>query len=385
MLSTGYVNESFVKRSLTFSITSMVLMASFLALFIPQYDGSLEGEMNDLLQEYSDMTGSTPYAEEIWGLSGIYTPYGTDAEGNPSNYWGTSPDGWVWGARRTSYEPSQLVDLDGGRESYTATYDKDTGLYYYTKAGANLAVETDPDDPQKGTLYASVAMDETKKSSVFFTSGSKRSLENGTFLYDFTGYRYAFSPLRDYKTAGGDLVTATSTSLSLVWYQYYADSGISGQLILSGSDGGVGYITAPQVLENFSGQQSFSAKFPMIFNGINMNIYIKINPYAMQHYTVEECFDNGFWSVMVTSPSVADPSNGLVLNSFSPDRVVDTIVDLLTFHMEDYGLSGTAATLTSLFFSVSMYTSLIAISLAFWPMLILTALVAAIQAINIFG
>lgn len=385
----NFVNESFVKKALIFSITSMVLMTGFISIFVPTYDESLIETMEDLTADYRKFTDSEPTNQEIWALSGIYTPYGVDAEGSQSTAWGETLDGWVYGQRVERYAPSQFTDLDGDKEAYTVTYDKDRGLYYYTSAGSNLDVdvaEADPEtgvvDPEEGTLYTSVAMDRDKKSDIFFTPGGKETLENGTFYYGFSGYRYSFQPLRDYKAADDTSVTAATTSLSLIWYSYYGDDGISGQIILSGADGGIAYITADQILEAFN-SASFSAAFQMVFNGIDMNILIKINPYAVQHMSVKDCYYNGYWSVMITSPSVSQGETGFATTAFSPEKAFEVIVNLLTFHTEDYGLSGMAGTIASLFFSVSLYTSLIAIGLSVWPVLILAGILTVIQGIGI--
>lgn len=399
MIGQNYVNEAFVKRSLIFSIMTMVLMAGFLSVFLPTYDSALEEEMTALTGDYYRMTGQQPTSEEIWGLTGIYTPYGIGADGRPSSAWGVTPDQWLYGSRILSHTPTQYNDVFGSRESFTVQYDADTGLYYYTAAGEDLAEsvtvpEPDPEtgdiDPQKGTLYTAVTMDadKSRRSDMFFTPGSRHETDRGIY-YEFTGWRYAFQPLlRDYKAADNVEVDRTTTSLSMVWYSYYGDTGISSQLMLSGSDSGVAYITGDRIVQAFD-KASYTAKFDQIFNGLTMHIYIRINPAALQEMSVQDCYDNGYWSVMVTSPSATQDSSGLTLSAFSPDRLLDVIIHLLTFDMGAYGLSGVAATLASVFFAASFYTSLIAISLSVWPVAILAGALAIFQTIaagfNLFG
>lgn len=379
----GVSNEAFIKKSLIFSISGMVLMAALLAVLLPEMqDKTMEAELAELTQGYYDFTGQTPTSEEVWGLTGIYTPYGTGSDGQQSTAWGTTADGWVYGSRIEVYAPSQLPGLSTA-EAYTVQFDKDTGLYYYVQAGSDLDVQTDGDDPQKGTLYTAVSMDRLHQSDVFFTPGSKVETDRGTY-YDFSGWRYVFQPLRDYKASNDLNVSKTTTSLSIVWYDYYGDTGLSGQLMLSGSDSGVSYITARQIVDAFS-TASYSSKFEMLFNGVHLNVYIKINPYAIQFggYTVEECYKLGYWSLMVTSPAITDSSGGFTLTAFSPDRAFDIIVSLLTFSMDGYGLTGVAATLCSLFFTVSLYTSLIAIGIEQWPVLIFAGVLAVIQGLSL--
>lgn len=384
MMLGGFSNEAFVKKSLIFSITGMAFMAAFLTMFLPAVDTGLDGELSELTQGYYKFTGQQPVSEEIWGLSGIYTPYGTDSQGSESTAWGTTADGWVYGSRIETYSPSQMADLSP-KEAYTVMYDPDTGLYYYVEAGEDLEVQTVQEDPQRGTLYTAVSMDRMHRSDVFFTPGGRISDDAG-FRYDFSGWRYVFQPLRDYAASNDLNVTRTTTSLSIVWYDYYGSEGLSGQLMLNAGDAGVSYITASQVIEAFQ-SASFSSRFTMSFNGLDLYVYIKVNPYAVQFggYTLEECWANGFWSVMVTSPSVTSDSSAFTLQSFSPDRLFDIVVSLLSFSFDGYGLSGAAATLCSLFFTVSLYTSLIAIGLNFYPVLILAGMLAVFQGFSVFG
>ncbi len=379
-------NAAFTKAALTFSILTMFLMAAFLSVFLPaDYDGEMSEELESLTQGYTNITGSSPTSEEIWGLTGIYTPYGKDKDGEDSTAWLKTDDGWLAGARIVSYEPTQFENLNYGKESYTVQYDPDTGLYYYVQAGEDLSDITlgTFDDPETGSLYTAVAMDRAHKSDLFFTSGGKVT-EEDSFYYQFSGWRYVWQPLRDYKAANELDVDRTTTSLSMVWYDYYGTEGLSGQMILSGSDSGVAYITAKEITESFQ-KSSFSSKFEMIFNGITMNVIIQLNPFAIQYQGMSpaKCFSEGYWSVMVTSPASPTDSSGFTLSSLSPERLLDVVVNLLTFDMDKYGLSGVAAILCSLFFSAGFYTSLIAIALEKEYLVILVAILGVVQGLSI--
>lgn len=388
----GNSNEYFVKSALTFSIITMVLMTSFVSVFAPeQTSDGYENELNNLTSAYADFTGTTTAREQIWGLTGIYTAYGVDDSGQSSTKYGTTDDGWIYGSRIESYTPTQFNgsnSLNGGAEGYTVTYDKDKGLYYYTNHGSDLLDITNGtvSNPETGSLYTSVSMDTRYKSNQFFTVGTKQEMDNGTFFYSFSGYRYSFSSLSDYYYDKATPITHTTTSLSLIWYQYTGeeDSGVSGQLVLSGSDSGVAYITAAQITQAFNSANSTS-KFTMAFNGIQMNIYIKLNPYAINHgYSVKECYNNGYWSILVTSPQVStDDGTRGTLDGFDVNKVFDVVVGLLTFNGDDFGLTGTASIIASTVFTVSLYTSLIAVGLAFWPVLIVAGIAAAIQSLSI--
>lgn len=366
-------------------------MTSFLIVFAPptQEVKGYQQEMDDLLSAYYDATGNTVQNEQIWGLTGIYTPYGISADGSASTKQLVLRDGWVAGDRVESYSPSQYASNNlNGKQSYTVTYDGGKGLYYYTAHGDDLGdiengtVET----PHTGTLYTSVTMDLTKRSNVFFTVGNKQQMENGTFYYNYTGYRYCFQSLSDYYYDSATPITHTDTSLSLIWYNnVIGDSGISGQMVLAGSDSGVAYITAREIVTAFN-SANYTSKFTMAFNGIQMNIYVQLSAYAVTHgYSVEDCYNNGWWSVLVTSPMVnsgADKQSNS-FDNFDPHKVFDIVIGLLSFKSENYGLTGVAGTIASTVFSVSLYTSLIAVGLTFWPVLLVAAAIATLQTLSI--
>lgn len=394
----GNNSEYFVKGALTFSIITMLLMTSFLAVFTPDKPevSGYEEEMNELLGAYYNATGSEIQNEQIWGLTGIYTPYGTDKDGRPSSKQLTLKDGWVAGDRVTSYMPTQYTagNLPGADLSYTVTYESDKGLYYYSAHGSDLGditdteVVTDSSGTHRvpGTLYTSVTMDKEHQSNQFFTVGNKQQMDNGTFFYNYTGYRYCFQALSDYYYNQSTPITHTDTSLSLIWYSYAGgyDSGISGQMVLTGSDSGVAYITAQQIVNSFN-SANFTSKFTMTFNGIDMNIYIQLSPYAITNgWSVESCYNAGYWSVLVTSPSVSsDDNTSNTFNSFDPDKVFDIVLGLLRFKSEDYGLTGMAGVVAGTVFSMSLYTSLIAVGLTFWPVLLIAGAIAIFQTMSI--
>jgi len=174
-------------------------------------------------------------------------------------------------------------------------------------------------------------------------------------------------------------VTANTTSLSLIWYEYYGNSGISGQLILTGSDSGVAYLTAQQIIYAFNNTTS-TAKFNMTFNNVDMNVYIRINPYYLsQGLSIEECYNRGYWEIMVTSISTDVDAYNTTEFSFNIYNIFDTLIDLFTFDTADYGISGTMGTICSLVMVIPLYCALISIGITFYPALLIAGILAAIQ------
>lgn len=363
-----------------FAITCLVilfLMPVFVSVFIPQSINEMDNqEQSDILfNDYKRWTGQdVPNTTTVWALTGIYTPYNSTSA---SYLW--TDDGWLSGIRYSAYSPDQYSTGNG---SYSVTYKN--GFYYYDN-------DVELDSHKAGDLYTSISMDRTEKSNVFFTTNNREQNENG-FWYEYTGLRYAFQPLSNnpiIDQEGNQIpVVNTTTSLSLIWYSYYEQSdvggsGIAGQLIVSGSDGGLAYLTSQNIISAFNSTTNI-ASFPMTFNGgIPITLNVKIDPQKTAiGYSVKECYDNGWWSVMVTSQTVDATAYVGTDYSFNIYNIWEVAVNLMTFNMDSYGSFGDTGTIMSWVMTIIFYAGLIAIGLNHYPVLILAGILAIFQTIS---
>lgn len=371
-------STKFTFGMIMFAIVTSLLLSILIPIYAPGVRSSDadNAELAELENQYQQFTGSLPASEAVWGLTGIYTPYGQDYNGNPSSDWGYTDDGWIYGQRVVNYTPSQYSE---NPNAYSVSYDSSKGLYYYTNASTTVNKHS------AGDLYGAVVMDADRKSEIFFSSSGKTEMD-GRFYYQFSGLRYAFAPVQEYTamdSSGNPLeVVPNKTSLSLIWYQYYTQSGIAGQLIISGSDRGVGYITGAQIVSSFN-PDVYTSRFNMTFNGVDMILSIRLDPYYISNnMSVEECYNLGYWSVMVSSKSVDTSAYAAADYKFNPTEIFDTMIKLFTFNMDDYGLSGMTATLASLLVVIPLFVALISIGLSNYIVVIMAGIYAAIVAIS---
>lgn len=365
----GGVDSTFTFKMIIFAVAIMFLLPTMMSVFAGQ-SSDADQNVEDLLDDYYDFTGTTAASESVWVLTGIYTPY------TGTTTYGYTDDGWLYGSvvgeGTGSYTPDQYV---GTSQTYSVQRGDD-GLYRYTSDTA--------DGHETGDLYTNVSFDTGHKSSIFFTEAGK--VESGEFFYyEYNGYRYAFQPLANYNAEDSEgnpiPVVANTTSLSLIWYEYYGSSGISGQLILSGSDGGVAYLTAQQIVTAFSSTTS-TASFNMTFNNVDMRIHIRIDPYYLsQGYSIEQCYNLGYWSIMVSSMSTDIDAYNTTEYSFNVWSIFETMVDLFTFNTSEYGIDGVMGTIASLIMVVPLYAALLVIGMNFYPALILAGILAVLQGI----
>lgn len=378
MMDSGTTDTGFVVKVIIFALLLMFLVPLFFSLFIPQVDNGEDTKYAEQIQQLEDeyylSTGRTVTATtETWALTGIYEPfYGSS--------YGITDDGWIFGARVTDYSPAQYttdMSVYGPKNRYAVEY-RD-GLYYYK------SVDTTIDKSHNvGDLYTAVAMDNDHTSDVFFTPSGKTTTDQG-YYYEYSGYRYAFQPLRPYHTYIGGVETEVepnSTSLSLIWYQYSSMNGIAGQLTISGSDSGLSYLSSTDILREFN-QSTYSSTFDLTFNNVAMHLTIRLDPIRIaEGKSVEECYNQGWWSVVVSSDAIVTSSLNDASYDFNPNNVFDTLIKLLTFRIaEDYDIEGWQGTIASLLVTMPLYACLMALALIYPQSLILVAILGAIQAI----
>lgn len=381
----GGGDSKFTFTLLIFALVIMLVLPLMINVFIPTQ--AINVDNDEVLDDYYNFTGAARghTKEAVWVLTGIYTPY----QGGNYNY---TDDGWLYGQRISGYSPTQY---QGTQQEYTVTRNGSTGIYQYAANSFDYN-ESEGTGHKEGDYYTNIVFDVDQKSDIFFSpqakydsSGNKYdpTKNNEPFYYSYTGWRYAFQPTSDAWTNNADgeriYITATTTSLSLIWYSYYTATGISGQLVLSGNDSGVAYLTGDQIVRAFDSTTN-TARFTMAFNGgVEMGIYVRIDPWYLTNggYTVKQCYDLGYWSIMVTSISTDAAAYVGTDNPLNAAKIFETLVNLMTFDYTKYNMSDGMGYICSFVIVIPLYAGLISLAINNLPVLIFTGILAAIESI----
>lgn len=367
----------------------MFLLPTMITVFVPSQDYIDAKE--DLFDTYYEMTGQEAQTKTaIWILTGLYTPV---EEGSP---YLVTDDGWMARSELKSWTPSQYM---GSPEQYTVTKGSDGYFRYIATSDPN----DDPDaatpdyDSATGTghyageLYTAFNFDPLYMSDIFFTESSRTNMGDN-FYYEYNGVRAAFQPISTYTIVNenGDRVPviATETSLSCVWYSWYTQTGIASQLTLSGNNGGVAYLNGASIVSAFNSVNN-TATFSLVFNGgVNIDVIIRLDPYYLATMTVQDCYNRGYWSMLITSESVDQSAYSGTDSALNPMRIFQTMVDLLTFNYENYGISGLGGVLCSVVFVMPLFATLIAVAVDkpwMWLIVGILGLIEFIQSMNLFS
>lgn len=385
-LSGGGGASEWMHKWMLIGLGILVFTPLLFSLWFPaDYDGEYADVQNDIEEQYLHMTGSysTPQ-QNIWTLTGIYTPYNSEK-------FGWTDDGWLYGTEVKTYSPSQYQSSD--QFPGTLTVKKaDNGIWYYTSVpdsfqGITLATWNGDEvtNPGEASVYSSIYFDNSHKSDRFFTTTTKTETSQG-YYYDYSGYRYTYQPLSNYNIDVSGTITKVdrdTTSLSLIWYQYSTLSGIAGQLTISGSDSGVSYITSDDIIKVFNSANS-TAVFDMTFNGVPMHLLIRMDPSRLAWLSVADCYNQGYWNVMVYSDAVAASLSGDTYE-FNINTMWDTIVNIFTFNLaNEYDIDGWEGFVVSVLFSMVLYSVLLVIAMDHPFVFIIIGLIGLIQAVTTF-
>ena len=385
-LSGGGGASEWMHRWMLIGLGILVFTPLLFSLWFPaEYDGEYADIQSDIEEQYLHMTGSysTPQ-QNIWTLTGIYTPYNSEK-------FGWTSDGWLYGTEVREYSPSQYQSTD--QFPGTLTVKKaDNGIWYYTSVPDNFQgitlAEWDGDkvtNVKEATVYSSIYFDNSHKSDRFFTTTTKTETAQG-YYYDYSGYRYTYQPLSNYNIDVSGTITKVdrdTTSLSLIWYRYSTLSGIAGQLTISGSDSGVSYITSDDIIRVFNSANS-TAVFDMTFNGVPMHLLIRMDPSRLAWLSVADCYNQGYWNIMVYSDAVAASLSGDTYE-FNINTMWQTIVNIFTFNLaNEYDIDGWEGFVVSVMFSMVLYSVLLVIAMDHPFVFIIIGLIGLIQTATTF-
>lgn len=308
---------------ITVSIMATCLVALLGSEFRSDYDyDTIRAYQEDLITFSGDsMVNSNP-----WVLTAVYTPY---IDGPLQQH--LDPDGWLYGssivypdvgrATGIALDPNQKSNVKismGESQDYSYV----TGLKYNSPQYAALASGW---NMSIGSFLSDHLGWDSKIDAYNYASGTARS-------WNYTGYRYVFDPVLPFSSES----SAKDGALSIVWYSYNGQEGLSGGLDIYGGDVKLGSYAASDIVAAYNSSSGFASTYDFDFEGTHLQLSVKFDdPYASN---LMADFSAGKWTMAVSSVSAGNFYD--VENSVSffttAGNVLDTFTKIYTFQYPTY-------------------------------------------------
>lgn len=324
----SYGDDATLMKVAIFGITISLMCTLGISLMLVEtgdYDyEDIQAYRNDLIS----FSGESMVNNSPWVLTHVYTPWNPTLD--PSTHF---DDGWLYGEEIEGYpdlnesadihmdpEQKSSVPITFTREA--ASYNQQTGTEWW----ANI--------PVINWIGEALGFDPYTYSNVVANN------------WNYTGYRYVLDPTLPF----AESTTSTRDgSLSLVWYNYNGQEGLSGGLDIYGGKAGsssdmikLASYSAADIIADYNDGSSYATVYDFDFEGTHLNLSIRFDPLVIENGTpLMQAWTEGSWSFAISSVSAGnflDIENS-VSYSNSVGSMIDTFIKIFTFSVPDLGNS----------------------------------------------
>lgn len=321
------------------------------------YD-TIQGYRDDLI----DFSGEAMINQNPWVLEHVYTSW-MISDGVDSDH--IDADGWLYGEEITE------ADYTGGlhqsaniRLSSDAAHKSSVPIsvsaskYEYTEVDG-YEWWADPDN------FFSVI---TRPIGEFFGGDIYTYNDVTATQFNYTGWRYVFNPTLPFAVASEDNPDNTSSkdgSLSIVWYSYGGQEGISGGLQVYGGDVLLSTYSASDIIANYNDTSSYATTYDFNFNGTMLTLSIRFDADVLASGTpLMQAFTTGAWTMAISSLSAGNFYDIEESNSFASTAgsMISTFVDIYTFDLPNVE-NGWAKTIMWLLVGLPMTVAMLCVTM----------------------
>lgn len=315
-------NDQTLIKIAVFGIT-MSLIATFgIAILIaPNADYSYD-DITKYRSELVSFSGESMINQTPWVLTHVYTPW--VQEMGYENH--IDDDGWLFGTDVTTYDQigkSADIKLDPDQKSSTLLSIGDPESYTYVSGQWSLGDDFIPG----GGGYFEEVFGKDIISALLDAVGVDRNIYTTVDInrWNYTGYRFVFDPTLPYSNGNA----AEDGSLSLVWYSFNGEEGLSGGLDVYGGDVILASYSAYDIIGAYESVGGYAKQYDFDFEGRHLTLSVRFDPdKTAQGYTLMECWTNGWWSMAISTVSAGNFYD--LENSASFVNTAGSVVDTFT-------------------------------------------------------
>lgn len=309
------------------AIFATVLSITVTALFSIILPGvTTEYTYEDFMNERDSVmsfTGDNMINSNPWKLVQVTTPYtiGTDYNVDDSGFlYGSSVDYAGIGSSVFRMDNTQRSGTTLNQSNETVTVTETEVKWQYRNNITKWAA-----------IPGAVVLSNITGRPVEFFTTTTNEVDYPTWQH--TGYRYVLKPMLPFKD---NTSSSVDGSLSLVWYKSPNGSqGISGGLVIYGHDRTIiSNYSATDIISDYNTSSGYSTKYNFTFDGIPLNLNIRFDPEVINgSASLEEAWDNGAWSIAITSVSAGNFLDLQDSSSFTTSlgSIVNTFINIYKF------------------------------------------------------
>lgn len=317
----GFVgNDQMLVKIAVFGLTMSLMCTVMIDLFFVDSGDYSYDSVAAYRSELIEFSGESMINESPWVLTSVYTPW-TPNDTPVSDH--VDEDGWLYGQKVTDYtylnrsagirlETSQKSDVPITYTTERTTYTVVDGYQWW--ADGILGVVTRP--------IAEV-----------FGADTNRYADKTANSWNFTGYRYVFDPTLPFK----EEVTTSSVdgSLSLVWYSYNGQEGLSGGLDIYGGKILLASYSATDIISAYSSTSSTATTYDFDFGGAHLTLSVLFDQDKVDGgVPLMQAWSDGYWSMAISSKSAGnffDLENSAAFTT-TAGSLVNTFTQIYTFN-----------------------------------------------------
>lgn len=321
----SYGDDATLMKVAVFGIAMSIFCTLGIQLMLVEtgdYDyDDIQAYKNDLIQ----FSGQGMVNNSPWVLTHVYTPWDPSGEVKYS-------EGWLYGDDITDYPGiGEATDLKMDRNH------KSTVPISFTREVANY-------DEQSGyKWWGNIPIISNIGTFLGFDPYNYKNVALNNWNY--TGYRYVLDPTLPF-AVNPDTPSARDGSLSLVWYTYNGQEGLSGGLDIYGGRTAassdvikLASYSAMDIVADYNAESAYATVYDFDFEGTHLNLSIRFDPRVIESGTpLMQAWTDGDWSFAVSSISAGNFLDIKDSSAFSTTMggMFNTFIQIYTFSLPEF-------------------------------------------------
>lgn len=323
-----------VKLAVFGVVMSVLCTALITVLFVENGSDYSFDEIQEGRNELETFTGQSMINETPWKLTGVYTPW-ISTDGTAGH---VDEDGWLYGTAITTSEgysyigKTANIKLDVEQKSNAPLTVSDSTQPYKYADGLKWWA--------KDRVIAGVHFTFAKGLGTTLGFDPNEYKTKNATIWNYTGYRYAFDPMLPFQSTDSDTgeVSVRDGKLSLVWYSYNGQEGLSGGLDVYGGRVLLAGYSAADIITAYNSSTGYATTYDFDFEGTRLHLSVRFDETAIQNGTaLMQAWTNGDWTLAISSTSAGNFFDISKSNSFSATagNMIQTFISIYTFDMPE--------------------------------------------------